>query len=222
MRDFFKTFFASLLAIIVSGFILVGLIIGIAASVTKTVTDKENKKVNGNIIVLDLAKRIHEQGQNNPFAILNNTGEYSAGLYDITKAIGKAKTDGAIKGILLKLGASPNGWATLQQLKAALDDFKTSGKFIYAYGEDITQGAYFVASSADSIYLNPAGNMELKGLATVMPFFKGTLEKLELEPEIFYAGKFKSATEPFRLFRMVCGTSFLRLRPVSHTPIRQP
>ena len=80
----------------------------------------------------------------------------------------------------------------------ALQDFKASGKFIYAYGEDITQGAYFASSVSDSIYLNPAGGIDLKGFATVLAFFKGTLEKLEVQPEIFYAGKFKSATEPFR------------------------
>ena len=71
-----------------------------------------------------------------------------------------------------------------------------------AYGENITQGAYYMATAADSIYLNPMGDMELKGFATILAFFKGTLDKLELEPEIFYAGKFKSATEPFRADKM--------------------
>ncbi len=198
MRDFFKSFFASLLAIIVSGFILVGLIIACAVSLSKSVMDKEDKKITGNILVIDLSKSIHEQGQTNSLALLGNKSGYEAGLYDIIQAIDHAKTDANIKGILLKLKPSPNGWATMQQLKLALDDFKTSHKFIYGYGEEISQGAYYVACSADSIYLNPGGDLELKGFATVMPFFKGTLDKLELQPEIFYAGKFKSATEPFR------------------------
>jgi len=191
-------FFASLLAIIVSGVILVGIIIACIAGLSKSVKDKEAKLAAGNVLEIDLGKRIHEQGQNNSLAMLDNGAAYEAGIYDITRALARAKTDANVKGILLKLTASPNGWATLQQLKTALEDFKTSNKFIYAYGEDITQGAYFVATAGDSIFLNPAGNLDLKGFATVMPFFKGTLEKLEITPEIYYAGKFKSATEPFR------------------------
>jgi protease IV len=87
-------------------------------------------------------------------------------------------------------------------LQYALLDFRESGKFIYAYGEKITQGAYFAATAADSIFLNPVGDIELKGFATILSFFKGTLDKLEVQPEIFYAGKFKSATEPFRTDKM--------------------
>jgi protease-4 len=83
-----------------------------------------------------------------------------------------------------------------------LKDFKKSGKFIYAYGEVVPQKAYYLASVADSIFLNPAGFTEFYGLSSQIPFFKGTLEKLEVEPEIFYAGKFKSATEPFRCDKM--------------------
>jgi len=198
MKQFFKMFFASLLAMIVAGVVIIGLFITAIVGLTKSVTDKEAKKTDGNVLVIDLSKRIHEQGETNSLAVLSHDEAYEAGLYDIMKAITHAKTDADIKGILLKLSPSPNGWATAQQLRAALVDFKTTKKFIYAYGEDITQGAYFVGSSADSIYLNPAGNIDLKGFATVLAFFKGTLEKLELEPEIFYAGKFKSATEPFR------------------------
>ena len=198
MKEFFKSFFASLLAIVVSGILFVLFIIGLIVGISKSVTDKDDKKIEGNVLVIDLSKSIHELGESNSLAVLSKTSGYEAGLYDILRAINHAKTDGDIKGILLKLSPSPNGWATLEQLKLALDDFRQSHKFIYAYGEEITQGAYYAATSADSIYLNPAGDMELKGFATVMPFFKGTLDKLELQPEIFYAGKFKSATEPFR------------------------
>ena len=198
MKQFFKMFFASLLAMIVMGFIFVGFMIAGIVGLSKSVTDKLDKKTNGNVLVIDLSKSIHEQGASNSFAFLDKSSAYQGGIYDIMKGISSAKTDAAIKGILIKAAPSPNGWATLQQLRLALQDFKTSGKFIYAYGEDITQGAYFASSVADSIYLNPAGGIDLKGFATVLAFFKGTLEKLEVQPEIFYAGKFKSATEPFR------------------------
>lgn len=202
MKQFFKMFFASLLAMIVAGFIVIGLIIAGIAGLSKAVMDKEEKNTNGNVLVIDMSKQIHETGQVNSLAMFSDGAAYESGLYDMLKAIARAKSDNNIKGILLKLSPSPNGWATLQQLRLALVDFKDSKKFIYAYGENITQGDYFVASAADSIFLNPAGNIELKGFATVMPFFKGSLEKLELEPEIFYAGKFKSATEPFRADKM--------------------
>ncbi len=194
-------FFASLLAMIIAGVIIVGLIMGAIIGLVAKASSSEGKetKINSaSILVIDVAKKYHEQGMNNSFASFSNESSYSSGLYDLTQAIKYAKTDDKIKGILLKLGGSANGWATLQQLHMALVDFKTSGKAIYAYGESISQGAYYVASAADSIYLNPVGSIEIKGFATVMPFFKTTLEKLEIQPEIYYAGKFKSATEPFR------------------------
>jgi len=200
MREFFKMFFASLLAMVLAVVIIIGIFIAGIAAIGTSFSDKEKKT--GNVIVIDLSKHIHEQGSTNQLAMLSDGNGYDAGLYDLLKTIAHAKKDDNIKGILLKLSPSPNGWATMQQLRLALKDFKTSGKFIYAYGENITQGDYFVASVADSIYLNPAGGMELKGFATVMPFFKGTLEKLEVVPEIYYAGKFKSATEPFRADKM--------------------
>ena len=198
MKEFFKMFFASILAMIVGGVILLFIVIGIIAGLAKSVTDKEAKEVHGDVLMLDMSQKIHEQGASNPLAALNDGSAYQPGLYELVKAISRAKNDAAIKGIYLKLGPTPNGWATLQQLRLALEDFKTSKKFIYAYGEQIPQNTYFVASTADSIYLNPVGSIDLKGFATVLAYFKGTLEKLDLQPEIFYAGKFKSATEPFR------------------------
>lgn len=204
MKQFFKMFFASLLAMIVAGVIVFGVIIGSIVSMVSSVTstDKESKVQAGSILVIETKKRLHEQGESNSLAAFSNESSYSAGLYDVVKAVAHAKTDDNIKGILIKLSGTPNGWATNQQLRMALADFKTSKKPIYAYGEDITQGAYYVASVADNIYLNPVGGVELKGFATQLAFFKGTLDKLELQPEIFYAGKFKSATEPFRADKM--------------------
>jgi protease-4 len=204
MKQFFKMFFASLLAMIVTGVIIFGVFIGlIITAISKSVKSDDKTKVAANsILVLDVSKGLHEQGEKNSLAFLSDGGNYSAGLYDVVKSIEHAKTDDDIKGILIKLKPSANGWAAMQQIRTALADFKSSKKFIYAYGDNISQGAYYVASVADSIFLNPMGDLELKGFATVMPFFKGTLDKLELQPEIFYAGKFKSATEPFRADKM--------------------
>lgn len=202
MKEFFKMFFASMLAMVVMGIVGVLVFVFVIAGIVSSLSEKDASKTKGEVLVIDLAKRIHEQGEINSLAALGGGNDYVPGLYDITRALAYAKTDGAIKGILIKLNPTPNGWATLQQLRGALEDFKASRKFIYAYGENITQAAYFAASPADSIYLNPAGDVELKGFATILAFFKGTLDKLELQPEIFYAGKFKSATEPFRADKM--------------------
>lgn len=199
-------FFASLLAMIVAGVIVFGVIIGlIVAAVNSAVSDTTRPKVTvsaNSVLYMDLSERISERAMENSFAVLSGESTYNPGLYNIVNAIEHAKDDSKIKGIALKLNPSPNGWATLQQVRNALIDFKSSGKFIYAYGENIPQSAYYVATAADSIFLNPVGNMELKGFATILAFFKGTLDKLDVQPEIFYAGKFKSATEPFRATSM--------------------
>jgi protease-4 len=204
MKEFFKMFFASLLAMVIAGVLVVIVIVSliVAAVSRSTNSDKEVKVDAGSVLVFETDKRFHEQGQSNSIAAFTHDAAYTGGLYDITNAIKHAKGDDNIKGILIKLEPSPNGWATLQQLRMALADFKTSGKFIYAYGDNITQGAYYLGSVADSVYLNPVGSFDLKGFATILSFFKGTLDKLELKPEIFYAGRFKSATEPFRADKM--------------------
>lgn len=204
MKQFFKMFFASLLAMIVAGVIVVAVFVGlIIGAVNSAINSKPAVHVaSSSVLLLDMNTRFSEQPRQNSFARLSGGSGYNAGLYDVVRALEQAKTDDKIEGLVLKLGPTANGWATLQQLRAAVKDFKTSGKFVYAYGENITQGAYYVATVADSIFLNPVGDMELKGFATVLMFFKGTLDKLELEPEIYYAGKFKSATEPFRATQM--------------------
>ena len=204
MKQFFKMFFASMLAMIIGGVILVGITIGLIVNAVSK-ADEAGTKVeiaDNSVLVIDLDKAFHEQGEKNSFAAFSDDDAYSAGVYDVVHSLEKAKDDDKIDGVLIKLSGTPNGWATLQQLRAAIADFKTSKKFVYAYGENIPQRAYYIASAADSIFLNPMGDIELKGFATVMPFFKGTLDKLEIQPEIFYAGKFKSATEPLRAYEM--------------------
>jgi protease-4 len=109
-----------------------------------------------------------------------------------------AKTDTAVKGIYIKCGNNGNGMGASQEIRNAIINFKTSGKFVYAYGDVITQGGYSVGNIADKIYCNPKGGVDWRGFAVQLAFLKGLLQKLEIEPQIFYAGKFKSATEPFR------------------------
>lgn len=204
MKQFFKMFFASMLAMIVTGVVIFAVMIGlIVGAVSSAVSNKPKVEVSSNsVLYIDMKTRFSEQEQENSLAVLSGETGYSPGLYDVVKSLEQAKDDNKIQGVVLRMNPTPNGWATLQQLRAAIIDFKTSGKFVYAYGENVTQSTYYVASAADSIFLNPVGDLELKGFATVLAFFKGTLEKLEVEPEIFYAGKFKSATEPLRATSM--------------------
>lgn len=205
MKQFFKMFFASLLAVVVASVIVVGITIGMVVSAIKGVKEQKTTAspvTEESILVLETDKKLHEQGESNSFAPFSNDISYSAGLYDVVSALHEAKEDKKIKAILIKMEGGSNGWATMSELREALLDFKKSGKKIYAYGEGISQRDYYLASTADVLYLNPSGLMELKGLASQLTFVKGTLDKLGVQPEIFYAGKFKSATEPFRAEKM--------------------
>ncbi|MDB4534618.1 signal peptide peptidase SppA, partial [Vicingaceae bacterium] len=124
------------------------------------------------------------------------------GLDKMLKAIEKAKTDEKIKGIYLDLTFIPAGMATLEELRAAIIDFKKSKKWVISYSEIYTQGSYYIASAADKIYVNPAGIVEHRGLSSELMFFKNALEKLDVEMQIIRHGKFKSAVEPYMLEKM--------------------
>jgi protease-4 len=201
MKQFFKFMFASMvgffLSFLIITFISFLLIVGIVAVVGK---DKSVKVADNSILLAKFNNPVTERTSNNPLDNLDLrtlTSKENIGLNDILDNIKKAKTDNHIKGILLDVSSVAMGAATLQEVRNALIDFKTSGKFIYAYSEEYTQGSYYLASAADQVFLNPQGGMDFKGLAVEMMFFKGTLDKLEIEPEIIRHGKFKSAVEPF-------------------------
>jgi protease-4 len=205
MKQFFKMFFASLLAVIVASVIVVGVSIGLmvgALKSMKTARTTVRTPQSASILVLKTSQRLREQGENNSLGPFAGTASYSPGLSEVVDALQKAKSDDKIKAVLLRLDGGSNGWATMQQLRQALLDFKAGGKKIFAYGDGISQRDYYLASAADVVYLNPTGVMELKGLVSQLSFIKGTLDKLGIQPEIFYAGKFKSATEPFRETKM--------------------
>ncbi len=200
MRGFFKTFFAALLAFV--GFVLI--LIFVVVGVTSNLLSPGRPEVGGKaVLVVDLGQTYKEQAQDNPLSDLGSDDQYDVpGLYDLVRILEHAKQDTAIHGIYLKCNSDPNGFATNEEIRHALADFSKSGKFIFAYGDMIPQKAYYVAGVANKIYCNPKGIVEWKGFATEMLYLKGALQKLEIEPQIFYAGKFKSATEPLREDRM--------------------
>jgi protease-4 len=123
-------------------------------------------------------------------------------LFDVIRLIGQAKTDNNIAGIFIQADGNANGYASSNEIRTAILDFKRSKKFVIAHGNTVSQNAYFVASAANKIYVNPTGSIEWLGFNVSLPFLKGTLEKLQIQPQIFYAGKFKSATEIFRTEKM--------------------
>lgn len=200
MKSFLKIFIATLLALIIFSIGIFFAITGLIGSATST-----SKPVIGSkgVLVLDLNQAFPEQAKKDPLNIfLNNSTTEVPGLYDVVRMIRYAKSDSAVKGIYIKANGNANGFASSEEIRKALVDFRKSGKFIIAYGAVIPEGAYYVANVADKIYCNPAGGVEWNGFAVNLTFLKGLLDKLEIKPEIFYAGKFKSATEPLRATQM--------------------
>jgi protease IV len=200
MRSFLKIFFACLLAFIVFTliifFAMAGWIGGIASS-------KKTETGSNAVLVLDLSQAFHEQKQDNPLSDFGSDDQYDVpGVYDIIRLIDHAKKDSSVKGIYIKCAGNNNGFATSEEIRSSLNDFRKSGKFIYAYADVIPQKAYYVANIADKIYCNPQGGVDWKGFSIEETFLKEALNKLEIEPQIFYAGKFKSATEPLREEKM--------------------
>ena len=192
--NFLKNILASLVALtifsVVGFFVLIGVFSALSSE--KPVEVKANS-----VLHLKLDRPIDEMEQENPFEELFPVAPEILGLIQVKEAILKAKTDDNIKGIYLDAPIVMTGIATVEELRDALLDFKSTGKFVVSYGEFYTEGAYYLASVADKIYLHPEGSLEINGLSANLAFFKGMLDKLEIEPQVFRVGDFKSAVEPF-------------------------
>ena len=199
MNSFLKTFLACFLAVllfsVMSFFIFIGYLTGLA---TKT---KERTGAKA-VLVVDLAHVYPEISVQNPLTGFGEEQYDVPALYDVVRMIGHAKRDSAVKGIYLKCGMNMNGFGSSEEIRNALVDFKSSGKFIYAYADVISQSAYHVANVSTKIYCSPQGGVDWRGMSMKLFFMKDMLDRLDIEPQIFYAGKFKSATEPFREQKM--------------------
>ena len=200
MKSFFKTFFAALLALIIFSFLGFFILIGIAAAFS---TDEKVAVAQNSVLVIDASETFLEQSKNDPFSeLMNKKNGKQPSLSELIGLLNYAKKDSSIKGIYIKCAENPNGYAATEEIRKALIDFKKSNKFIVAYAETISQKGYMMANVADQIYTHPQGGMEWSGFNYETMFLKGLIDKLEIEPQIFYAGKFKSATEPFRYTQM--------------------
>ena len=183
-------------------FIGILIIVGLVANASKDTTTNIKDQ---SILHLVLNNDIVERSSDNPFKnfdIMNLDQEKQPGLTEMVALIHAAATDEKIKAIYLDIDEISGGLASIEEIRNALIDFKKSKKTIYSYSEVYTQKAYYLASVADKIYLNPAGLLEFKGFSSKVMFFKGALEKLAIEPEIIRVGSFKSAVEPYMLDHM--------------------
>ncbi len=200
MRNFFKTFFASFLALLVFSIVGFLLLIGIAAGLSK---EEPTIIAANSVLVIDISNEFPEQSKTDPFTeIINKKKGKTPSLSELIALIHHAKKDSSIKGIYIKCAENPNGFAASEEIRTALLDFKKTEKFVIAYAETITQKGYWVAGVANQIYTHPQGGIEWAGFSYETMFLKGLLDKLEIQPQVFYAGKFKSATEPFRYTQM--------------------
>lgn len=200
MKQFFKTVFASTLGVLIAtGILVIGcvcFIIGLAASSSGSSVYTPEKNT---VFKISLKGTLADQVNKNPFAeLMGETGEEMS-VSDVIKAIRRAKENENIKGIYLEAGHLSGGFAGIEAIHRELKDFKTSGKFIVAYGDDYAQGDYYLCSVADSVFLNPQGSVSLTGLRLRGLFFTGLAEKLGVEHYIFKVGTYKGAVEPYFL-----------------------
>jgi protease-4 len=196
MKDFIKSVLATMVGIfgffIVMGVLTMMSIIGMVASSSAAQNVEENS-----VFVLNLSGTISDQGTDNPFSLFTGDDSQSTGLNNILSAIKKAKTNDDIKGIYIEAGALMTSYATLQEIRNALADFRKSGKWIVAYGDYYTQGAYYVASVANKVYINPKGIVDWHGIGAQTMFYKYFMAKFGVKCEVVKVGTFKSATETF-------------------------
>ncbi len=199
MRQFFKMLFASMFGFIIGGILLVFIVGGIITASLSSLADKKVSTIEDkSILHITLGYPIPERTPNNPFSSIMGDADI-VGLNDIMDNLKKAQSDPHIKGVLLEIMAVGGGWATAEEIRNAIIDFKKSGKFVIAYSEIYTNGSYYIATAADKIYLNPTGEMLFNGMFAQVTFFKKALDKLGIEMTAIKGpdNKYKSAVEPF-------------------------
>jgi len=201
VMNFLKGFLASCLGTFVAMILVVLAVVAmISLSGGEEVVVKDDS-----VLKLDLDVPILETEREDPFSGLSIFGADSPrpiGLAQLRQAIANAKTDPKIKGIYLSISYPMTGFTVMEEIRKALIDFKSDGKWVVAYSEVMSEGAYYLASAADKVYLSPQGEVEFNGLAVEISFFKRLFDKLEIKPEVFRVGEFKSAVEPFLFEKM--------------------
>ena len=202
MKEFFKYVLATIV-----GFICVTAFMGIMSLIMffsiMATSDTQPTVSDGSVLRIELNGTVSERVTENPFAeLMGNKALASQGLDDLLKAIKVAKTNDKIKGIYLEGGLLSADFASLEELRKALVDFKQSKKFVVAYADQYTQGSYYLASAADKVWLNPSGMLDWHGIASQPIFFTDLMKKVGVKMQVFKVGTFKSAVEPYILTEM--------------------
>jgi protease-4 len=199
--SFLKSFLASLLALVVFSVLSFVMFFIFLAAIS---ADEKVYVAQNSVLRLNLDAQITEQEIVNPFEGIPmlDDGIQRLGLLELKSMIRHAADDSKIKGIYLNVSYPIAGFSTLEEIRLSLEEFRKSGKWVVAYADVMTEQAYYLASVADKVYLNPEGEVEFNGLAIEVTFFKRLFDKLEIKPEIFRVGEFKSAVEPFMLDKM--------------------
>ena len=202
---FGKTFFASCLGALAAMAVFIFFSIFIIGSMVSAISEDKKVLVQENSVLhLELDAQINEMQEENPLAGLPLPGAdvRKIGLMQLKQAINHAKEDDKIKGIYVEVSQPMAGFSTLEEIRHSLLEFRESGKWVVAYNETMSEGAYYLSSAADEVYLNPYGEIEFNGLTVTIGFYKKLFDKLEIRPQIFRVGEFKSAVEPFLMEKM--------------------
>ena len=197
MKDFFKNVLATAVGVLlvgfITGFFMVVSLVGMALSQSETAPVADNS-----VLVLRLTGSLSERANDDVLASLFGDRIPKLGLATMTEAIRQAKESDKVKGIYIEAGAfAPDSYASLAAIRRELEEFRKAGKWIVAYGDSYTQGAYYLASVADKIYLNPQGQVDWHGLGSEPVFVKDLLAKLNVRMQVAKVGTYKSATEMF-------------------------
>lgn len=196
MKNFFKQVLATVVGLIAFGAIVT--FMGIISIVGMIASDDSTPEVSNNsVMVLNLSGVIDEQGQEDFLGTLTGNTMSNLGLDNMLSAIKKAKDNDKIKGIYIEAGILQAGYATMQEIRNALLDFKKKGKWIVAYGDTYTQGTYYIASAADKVYLNPKGMIDWHGLGAQPQFYKDLMAKFGVRYQVVKVGTYKSFTETY-------------------------
>ena len=206
MKAFFKYVLATITGILIFSVLMFFIMIGIIGAMVSSVGSKSETVTPSNaVLLINLDHTITEKTEPNPFENLDlpgYSGARSLGLNDMVSRIKAAKDDGNIKGIYLNVSGVNAGFPTAKAIREAILDFKTSGKFVVAFSDVMSQKGYYINSAADEIYLNPQGSLDFRGLATSVMFFKEAMDKLGVDMQILKVGTYKSAVEPFMMNSM--------------------
>ncbi|MFT4736049.1 MAG: protease-4 [Cyclobacteriaceae bacterium] len=196
LRNLLATVVGLFLFFFIAFFIFAAIIASAGQEPTPTVSDNS-------VLHLKLSGLVQERTIDDPLQdLLSDYSTRPNSLQDMLSALQYAKDDDRISGIYMEPLFLSAGYASLEEIRTAILDFKTSGKFVYAYGEYLSEGDYYLASTADSLILNPEGSVEFNGLSINITFWKGMFDKLGVEPQVFRVGEFKSYVEPFQQKKM--------------------